>query len=520
MTMRRLPIGIQSFEKLREGGFLYVDKTRQIHNLVSGDATYVFLGRPRRFGKSLLTSTLRSYFEGRKDLFEGLAIAEMEQEWTQYPVFHFDMSGAKHQTETELKNYLHLQLLEYEKVYGYAEGEINPNERLMGLVRRATTDSDGNIVRKAVVLIDEYDAPLLDVLHENENLPRLRQIMRNFYSPLKALDPYLRFVFLTGITKFSQLSIFSELNNIRNISMSDRYADICGITLDELVTQMRPEVERFAVANELSFDDAVTQLRKQYDGYHFSAKSPDIFNPFSLLNCFGRMELGNFWFGSGTPTYLIEMMRKYGTLPTDIGELTETNEAEFDVAPEYMTNILPLMYQSGYLTIKSYSPISRIYALGIPNDEVRIGLMGSLLPNYIGRSGTHTTIGKMAQCFYDNDVNGAFTLLSTFLESVPYCNNTAYEGHWQQMLYVVLSLFGAYGNVEVHTATGRVDMAMILWGKLYLVEVKIDKSVDEALCQIDLKGYDKLYALTDLPVIKVGVNFDTVTHKMDFRIRE
>ena len=264
--MRRLPIGIQSFGKLREGGFIYVDKTRQIYNLVGSDASYVFLSRPRRFGKSLLTSTLRAYFEGRKDLFEGLAIAELEKEWTQYPVFHFDMSGAKHQTETELKNYLHLQLLEYEKVYGHAEGEVNPNERLMGLVRRATTDADGNIVRKAVVLIDEYDAPLLDVLHEDENLPRLRQIMRNFYSPLKALDPYLRFVFLTGITKFSQLSIFSELNNIYNISMWDRYADICGITLDELVTQMRPEVERFAEANELTFDEAVTQLRKQYDG--------------------------------------------------------------------------------------------------------------------------------------------------------------------------------------------------------------------------------------------------------------
>ena len=514
--MRRLPIGIQTFTDLIEGGYLYVDKTKQVYNLANGDSKYVFLSRPRRFGKSLLTSTLRSYFEGRKDLFEGLAIAELETKWMRHPVLHFDMSKAKHMDEARLEDYLSDVMEGEEKRFGFTREHELINTRLEDLVK-FVTEKYG---QKAVVLIDEYDAPLLDVLHENENLLRLRQIMRNFYSPLKALDPYLRFVFLTGITKFSQLSIFSELNNIRNISMSDRYADICGITLDELVTQMRPEVERFAEANEQTFDEAVTQLRKQYDGYHFSAKSPDIFNPFSLLNCFSEDTPGNFWFGSGTPTYLIEMMRKYGTLPTDIGELTETNEAEFDVAPEYMTNILPLMYQSGYLTIKSYSPISKIYALGIPNDEVRIGLMGSLLPNYIGRVGTHTTIGKMAQCFYDNDVKGAFTLLSTFLETVPYCNNTAYEGHWQQMLYVVLSLFGAYGNVEVHTATGRVDMAMILWGKLYLVEVKIDKTVDEALCQIDLKGYDKRFALADLPVVRVGVNFDTVTHRMDFRLRD
>ncbi|WP_195630424.1 AAA family ATPase, partial [Bacteroides finegoldii] len=308
---RLYPIGIQTFSEIREKNYLYIDKTEYVYRMTHF-AKYVFLNRPRRFGKSLLTSTLHSYFSGRKDLFQGLAMERLEKEWIEYPVLHFDMSTAKHVDKEQLLQELNLKLSEYEGVYGKGQEEINPNQRLMGLIKRAYEQTG----RQVVVLIDEYDAPLLDVVHEKENLGVLRNIMRNFYSPLKACDPYLKYVFLTGITKFSQLSIFSELNNIKNISMDEPYAAICGITEDEMLTQMKEDMGMLAAKLNISSEEVLLKLKENYDGYHFTYPSPDIYNPFSLLNAFADGKFGSYWFGSGTPTYLIKMLEKFGVEPS------------------------------------------------------------------------------------------------------------------------------------------------------------------------------------------------------------
>ena len=305
-STRLYPIGIQTFSELRTKNYLYIDKTEYVYRLAYGAAKYVFLSRPRRFGKSLLTSTLYSFFEGRKELFAGLAIEKLETEWTQYPVLHFDMSLAKHVDKERLEEMLGVQLYRHEQVFGLPTVEKDLNDRLSGLIRRAYEKTG----RQVVVLIDEYDAPLLDVMHEDENLPALRNVMRNFYSPLKACDPYLRFVFLTGITKFSQLSIFSELNNIKNISMDEPYAAICGITEEEMLTQMSTDLDVLAARLAVSREEAFARLKENYDGYHFAWPSPDIYNPYSLLNAFADGKVDAYWFGSGTPTYLIEMLRK------------------------------------------------------------------------------------------------------------------------------------------------------------------------------------------------------------------
>ena len=328
---RLYPIGIQTFEKIRVGNYMYIDKTEYVYRMVHSASNYIFLSRPRRFGKSLLTSTLEAYFEGRRELFRGLALERLETEWTEYPVLRFDMSTAKHVDKERLESELNLKLIEYENVYGRGEGEENVNQRFQGIIRRAYEQTG----RQVVVLIDEYDAPLLDVVHEEKNLPILRNIMRNFYSPLKACDPYLRFVFLTGITKFSQLSIFSELNNIKNISMLPEYAAICGITEEEMATQMDEDLDILAGRMGISREKTVQKLKDNYDGYHFTWPSPDIYNPFSLLNAFADGRLDSYWFGSGTPTYLIEVLNKFGVLPSPIGG-NEAVAADFDAPTERM----------------------------------------------------------------------------------------------------------------------------------------------------------------------------------------
>ena len=370
------PVGIQTFEKIREENYLYVDKTKYIADFRKKKMTYIFLSRPRRFGKSLFASTLQAYFEGRKELFEGLAIADYEKEWVKHPVLHFDMSGAKHYDAEMLKHYLDLQLIPYEELYGKNDNEIYPNERLDGIVKRAYKQTG----EKVVVIIDEYDAPLLDVVHEKENLKALRLIMQNFYSPLKKLDPYLEFTFITGITKFSQLSIFSELNNLDNISMFDQYSAICGISKTELTTVMKPDVEALGKALGMTYEECLEELRHYYDGYHFSEHSEDVFNPFSLIRALNSQKIDSYWFGSGTPSYLIKSLQKYHVNVMDI-EQRRVSVDDFDVSPEQMTSSLPLLYQSGYLTIKKYNPIIKSYMLGYPNQEVKIGMLKSLAPN-------------------------------------------------------------------------------------------------------------------------------------------
>lgn len=372
------PVGIQTFSEIIGKNYLYIDKTGYVYRMTHSASKYMFLSRPRRFGKSLLASTLHSYFEGRKELFKGLVIEKLETEWMSYPVFHFDMSLAKHVDRERLESMLNIQLYRYEEIYGRLDGEVMLNDRLTGLIQRAYQQTG----KQVVVLIDEYDAPLLDVMHEDKNLPILRNVMRNFYSPLKACDPYLRYVFLTGITKFSQLSIFSELNNIKNISMDEPYAAICGITEEEIKEQMSYDLGLLAEKMQITRDEVLAKLKENYDGYHFTWPSPDIYNPFSLFNAFNDGKFNSYWFGSGTPTYLIEMLNKFGVLPSEIGGI-EAVAAEFDALTERMTNITPLLYQSGYITIKGYDSVFDIYTLDIPNKEVRIGLMRNLIPSYI-----------------------------------------------------------------------------------------------------------------------------------------
>ena len=507
MALKLYPIGIQTFERIRKEDKLYIDKTEYIYRMSHTSGTYFFLGRPRRFGKSLLVSTMQSYFEGKKELFQGLAMEKLEKEWTEYPVLHFDMSGGKHMEKEDLKDYLCDMLEEQEELLGVTGKDKAPNLRFKDLILQLYKKTG----KQVVVLIDEYDAPLLDVAHDKDKLDELRNVMRNFYSPLKKYEEYLRFVFLTGITKFSQLSIFSELNNITNISMNDDYAGICGITKEELLSQMSDDIDMLAEAQKLTREKAIDKLKEHYDGYHFSGMSPDVFNPYSLLNCFSERKFGAYWFTSGTPTYLINMMRNFDTLPTDIGRV-EADESEFDAPTEDMHTIMPLLYQSGYITIKDYNRDYNYYTLDVPNKEVKVGLTKALIPSYVTPNtlATTTTARRIAQALDKQDMDGALQLLQDFLGTVPYCNVTNYEGHYQQMLFIIFSLLTDYlVDVEVHTPKGRVDIVLLTKTDLYIIELKLNKSAQAAMQQINLKNYRQRFALSDKPITKVGINFDS-----------
>ena len=507
MTRKLYPIGIQTFSEIRTNDNLYIDKTAYIYRMANSDGKYFFLSRPRRFGKSLLVSTLLSYFEGRKELFKGLAIDNLENEWAEYPVLHFDLSGGKHQEEDQLNRYLDFILKDNERRFGVECDAVDANVRLANLIASVYKKTG----KQVVVLIDEYDAPLLDVVHQDERLESSRYLMRNFYSPLKQCEPMLRFVFLTGITKFSQLSIFSELNNITNISMDEAYAGICGITKEELLTQMSDDIDRLAEKLSITREVAIQQLKDNYDGYHFTYPSPDIFNPYSLLNCFSKEKIGAYWFGSGTPTFLIEMMRKFGTTPMDIGESEMADVSDFDAPTETMESIVPLLYQSGYVTIKDYDEDTNLYELGIPNKEIRIGLFKSLLPNYLTRSSQRgkVAIAQMSVLIKNGDIDGALELFRTFLATVPYCENTKYEGHFQQLMYVVFALLADYRIlVEQRTSKGRTDITLETQDSIYIMELKFGNTADEALAQINANHYADAFAMSNKKTIKVGIGFD------------
>ena len=504
MARRLYPIGIQTFEEVRRLGMFYVDKTEYVYRMANA-GKFFFLSRPRRFGKSLLVSTFQSYFEGRKDLFEGLAISKLQTEWTEYSVLHFDMSQGKHLDNDALNRYLHDTIREQELKFGISNDQQDVNLRLKNLIGVVYQKTG----KQVVVLIDEYDAPLLDVVHEDTLLPQLRDTMRNFYSPLKSAEPMLRFVFMTGITKFSQLSIFSELNNIKNISMDEPYAGICGITKEEMLTQMSDDIDELAVKLKLSREETVTRLTDMYDGYHFTWPSPDVFNPFSLLNCFADGKLDAYWFGSGTPTYLINMMRKFKVLPSQLGRVRATAYS-FDAATETMTSLMPLLYQSGYMTIKDYDCNRNVYTLDFPNNEIRVGLYASLLPGYLTTriDDGRVVIADIAVCFEEGDVNGGLQLLADFLETVPYCDNTNYEGRWQQTLYIIFALLTDYRiQVEQRTSKGRIDITLETATTIYVMELKLNGSVEDALAQIEVKHYADAFKMQSKPVVKVGMNF-------------
>ena len=504
--VNKYPVGIQTFEKIRENGYLYIDKTQYIVDFSEKQMSYVFLSRPRRFGKSLFASTLQAYFEGRKELFEGLAIADYEKEWVRHPVLHFDLSGAKHFDAAALNSYLNLQLLPYEKLYGKGEGENYPNERLDGIVKRACEQTG----KKVVVIIDEYDAPLLDVVHEKDNLKQLRLIMQNFYSPLKKLDPYLEFTFITGITKFSQLSIFSELNNLDNISMFDQYSAICGISKTELTTKMKPDIEALGEALGMAYEECLAELTRFYDGYHFSEKSEDVFNPFSLVKALNARKIAPYWFGSGTPSYLIKALQKYHVNVMDI-EKKSCDVDDFDVSPEMMTSALPLLYQSGYLTIKKYNPILHRYTLEYPNNEVKIGMLKSLAPNYLSPISldNNSLVGDFLEKLYDADVEGAMVRLKAYLASISNRLSNKSERDFQTVFYLIFNLMGAHMRVEEDSAIGRADAVVYMPDAVFVFELKYDGSAEEAIRQIDEKGYLIPYSADGKRLFKIGVNYDS-----------
>ncbi len=504
MARKLYPIGIQTFERIRKEDNLYIDKTEYVYRMTHTDGKYFFLSRPRRFGKSLLVSTFQSYFEGRKDLFEGLAIERLETEWNSYPVLHFSMAGGKHMETDALERYLLFILKLNEERFGVNCESPDPNVRLLNLIKTVHKQTG----KQLVILVDEYDAPLLDVVHENERLDNLRQVMRNFYSPLKDCESMLRFVFLTGITKFSQLSIFSELNNITNVSMDEPYAGICGITEDEMLTQMSNDIDELAGKLKLTREETVQKLKDNYDGYHFCWPSPDVYNPFSLLNCFAKQKINSYWFGSGTPTYLINMMRKFKVVPSQLCEM-RAKSSSFDAATETMASLIPLLYQSGYYTIKDYDEDSEVYTLDIPNQEIRVGLFDSLLPGYLETSidSGRVVIADMSVLLKKGRMDDALSLLNDFLATVPYCDNTNYEGHWQQTLYIMFALLTSYRIlVEQRTAKGRTDIVLETADTIYVMELKFNKSADEALAQIEARHYADAFKMKGKPVVKVGLN--------------
>ena len=507
----RYPIGIQTFSEISEGGYLYVDKTGYIFRLAQ-QYKFVFLSRPRRFGKSLLLSTMRSYFEGRRDLFEGLEAGRLETEWVQYPVLNISLASAKDGGVSYMKLRVGTQLGWLEEKYGIARSSDEPGDRLAQLIK-GCAEKYG---KKVVVLFDEYDAPLLSLMHHPEQLEEMRLALRAFYAPLKDCDEWLRFVFITGISKFSQLSIFSELNNLKRITMVPEYSAVCGITEQELHEQWGEAVADMAVDMGISKEEAYRQLKEHYDGYHFAKDKTDVYNPFSLLNALVDRDLQAHWFETGTPTMLVNMLRNFNT---DITRLdgSMARSSEFDAPTERMKSVLPLFYQSGYLTIKDYDRETDTYILGYPNNEVYQGLMDALAPYYVWDDTITTTnsIVDMFRALRNDDIVEMLERLKAFLASIPYAEGANTEGHFQQLLYVVFSLMGRYLLTEVRTAMGRMDVVWQSRTDIYVFELKIDQPAQKALQQIDERGYMIPFSHDGRHLHKIGLSFSTKTRTIE-----
>lgn len=514
MVMRKYPVGVQTFERIIKEGYLYVDKTDLMWRMVH-TAKYIFLNRPRRFGKSLLATTLDSYFRGEKELFEGLKIMELEQEWKRYPVIHIDLSTARNKPSVEeLRRYLNLMMDRLAQC-GTFDSERLPGEKLQGEIERLYKKTGEQVV----IVIDEYDAPLLDILHEPELLDAYRVAMQEFFQPLKACESMVKFCFITGITKFSQLSIFSTINNLTNITMHPDFAAICGITEQEQNTVMAPDIARLAERQECTPEEMHSLLKLQYDGYHFSRQSPEIYNPFSLMKCFLLGKMDSYWFDSGTPGFLIRQMRHFRTDITSL-ESIEVPSSAFDKPTEAMTTALPLLYQTGYLTIKDYDRESDIYRLGIPNKEVQVGYVEGLLPTYIGLDGSDVQTGfalKFWRALKKGDIELAMQEMKAYFAGLPYIEGFKekleevknYEGFYEWSMYLILSMLNIYVRTQVKCAGGRTDMVVWMPDTTYVFELKVGGTANEALSQINSKDYALPYFTDSRKVVKVGVAFDT-----------
>ncbi len=518
MPAQIYPVGTQDFAKLRNEQCVYVDKTALIYQMTRR-SNYVFLSRPRRFGKSLLCSTMKYYFEGRRDLFSGLAIEQLEQEWTEYPVIHISLNEVQGTNLATIDAKLYDQFEPYEKIYGGGPSKT-PGIKFKEIVLNAYQKTGKGVV----VIIDEYDAPLLHVLGKPEMLEAVREKMLEFYMPLKNLDPYLRFCFITGITKFSQLSIFSTINNLKNISMSEDYATICGITESEVHQYLHDGVATLCQKLGCTEAECFAELKNYYDGYHFWKDSEDIYNPYSLLNALDLKKIEPFWFSTGTPSYLLSVLKQFNT---DLSQLDDVKALamEFDVPTEAMSSALPLLYQSGYLTIKDYDPEMDAYTLGLPNREVRVGLAGGLLP-VLSEVNLSTMAGiqlNFCNALRKEDLEAALKSMRSYFAALPYpeggkelLEQEEYaEWHYSRIFYMLFSFMNNNLRTEVKSARGRADMVMYTAHSIYVFEFKVNRSADEALKQIDKKGYMVPYEADGRKLVKCGVSFSSKTRTLE-----
>ena len=500
--IRTLPTGIQSFEVLRTQGYLYVDKTAMIYSLVSTYSPY-FLSRPRRFGKSLLLSTFKAYFEGQKDLFEGLAISELETKWEQYPILYLDLNAEKYDNVESLEAILSGNLRQWEALYGKDDQENTLSRRFEGVIRRAYEKTG----KRVVVLVDEYDKPMLSTLLDEQLTKSYRSILKAFYGVLKSSGQYLRFIFLTGVTKFAQVSVFSDLNHLVDISYKEQYGTLCGITKNELIRFFTPELELLAQKQEMTFDEAVAEMTKQYDGYHFTLYAEGMFNPFSVLNSLKFSDFDNYWFQTGTPTYLVDLLKESDY---DLRLLIEGVEAQSSAFTEYradVNNPLPMIYQSGYLTITGYDKEYKNYTLGFPNEEVKYGFLNFLTPYYtaVNNGLGSFYITKFCKELKAGDTEAFMELLKVFFADMPYELNNNNEKHYQAVFYVVFTLMGQFVQVEVRSAKGRADAVVKTKDTIYIFEFKLNDTAEKALQQIDDKGYLIPYQADGRKLVKIGV---------------
>ena len=508
---RKYPIGIQSFENIRKEGYLYVDKTALVYQLVQ-TGKYYFLSRPRRFGKSLLLSTLQAYYEGKKELFEGLAMASLEKDWKTYPVLLLDLNAQRYDSVDSLTSILNDTLCEWERLYGTQESETTLSLRFKGVIQRAAEKTGRNVV----VLIDEYDKPMLQAIHNKELQSSYRNILKAFYGVLKSKDAYLQFALLTGVTKFSKVSVFSDLNNLMDISMDNRYATICGITEQELVTDLGEYIRDLSETLQMSYEDLLRELQERYDGYHFVENSEGLYNPFSLLNTFARKKLGNYWFETGTPTYLVELLKEnhYPLEHLTYEQATADTLTGIDTVD---SSPIPVLYQSGYLTIKDYDPEFETYTLGFPNKEVEEGFTRFLLPYYAhipsGSSAFH--IVNFVKEVRSGDIDGFMKRLQSFFSDTPYELVRDLELHYQNVLFIIFRLVGFYTQAEYHTSEGRVDLVIRTDQFIYVMEFKLDGTAEEALQQIEEKQYALPFASDPRRLFKVGVNFSNATQNIE-----
>lgn len=510
--MNRLyPVGIQNFEDLRSRGYIYVDKTLLLYNLVQ-TGKYYFLSRPRRFGKSLMISTLEAYFLGKRELFKGLAMESLEKDWTVHPVLHMDLNTEKYDTEASLENKLELTLKQWEAEYGYNPDEYSVATRFEGVIRRAAK----KMGQKVVILIDEYDKPMLQAITNPELQTKFRNTLKAFYGALKSCDGSIHFAMLTGVTKFSKVSVFSDLNNLRDISMVNQYAEICGISDGELHQYFDEDIHSLADKLSIDYTKACGLLKENYDGYHFCYNSVGMYNPFSLLSTFANMQIGSYWFETGTPTYLVELMKLHH-YPVEEIEHIVTSGPVLDSIDAASTDPVPVIYQSGYLTIKDYNAEFENYTLGFPNREVEQGFLRFLLPHYASVS-----ISKSPyeiQCFVGEvrkgDVDGFLSRLQTFFDDTPYELARDREVHYQNILYIVFKLMGFHTEVEYRTSRGRVDLVLKTSDYIYVMEFKLNGTAEEAMQQIEEKGYASAFASDSRKVIKVGINFSNATRSIE-----